>query len=188
MEFLSTLWLPILVAAVLVFVVSSVMHMFLPIHKSDHATLPDEDGLLAAMRERSIPPGSYMFPFGCMEDMKKPEMAEKYARGPVGMMVVMPNGMPQIGKSLVQWFGFTILIGACVAYVAHHALAAGAEYLKVFQITGSVAFLGYGLPALQDSIWKGQRLGVSLKYVLDGLVYALATAGAFAWLWPAAAA
>jgi hypothetical protein len=37
---------------------------------------------------------------------------------------------------------------------------------------------------VHDSIWKGQRWGISVKFVVDGLVYGPVTAGIFGWLWP----
>ena len=39
---LAALWMPIVLSAVLVFVVSSIVWMALPHHKSDTAGLPDE--------------------------------------------------------------------------------------------------------------------------------------------------
>lgn len=187
MEFLSELWLPIVVAAVLVFVVSSVMHMVLPYHKSDFEPLPDEPRTLDALRAAGIRPGSYMFPHcGSMKDMKSPEFTERMRRGPVGTLRIL-DGMPSMGKALGQWFVFCLLVGFFVAYIAWHApIAPGSEYLVVFRLTGSIAFLGYGLTSVMDSIWKGQRWGVTFKFVFDGLVYALVTAGSFAWLWPSA--
>ena len=59
-----------------------------------------------------------------------------------------------------------------------------ANYLEVFRVAGTTAFLGYAAAQVQDSIWKGQPWGVTLKHVLDGLIYALLTAGTFGWLWP----
>jgi hypothetical protein len=40
---LTSLWLPILLSAVIVFVASSIMHMLLPYHRSDYQQLPEED-------------------------------------------------------------------------------------------------------------------------------------------------
>lgn len=188
MEFLTELWMPIVASAVLVFIVSSILHMALPIHKSDHDKLADEDALMAFMREQGIRPGSYMFPCpSSMKDMGSPEMIEKYKQGPVAWMTVLPSGPPQMGKSLVHWFLYSLLIGVFIAYIAWQGLEPGAEYMTVFRMTSAVGFLGYGVPALVDSIWKGQRIGVSLKFVFDGFIYCLAAAGAFSWLWPAAA-
>ncbi|MDH3590989.1 MAG: hypothetical protein OER88_03870, partial [Planctomycetota bacterium] len=72
MAFLADLWLPILLSAVFVFVVSSVIHMMLPIHKGDARRLGNEDGVLDAMRSGNATPGEYMFP--CPESMKFEEM------------------------------------------------------------------------------------------------------------------
>ncbi len=188
MEFLTTLWLPIVVAAVLVFVVSSIIHMCLPIHKGDYRKLPDEAGLLETLRQKGLEPGFYVFPCApSMKEMGSPEMVEKYNRGPVGSMMIHPSGPPAIGRSLVQWFVFSIAIGVFVAYVARLALGAGAGFLPVFRLTGTVAVLGYAVSAIPDAIWKGQSWRITAKYVLDGVVYGLVTGVAFGWLWPDAA-
>lgn len=55
MEFLTELWLPILVSAVAVFVVSSVLHMVVPLHKGDYRKIPDEENVMAGLEE--VPPG-----------------------------------------------------------------------------------------------------------------------------------
>ena len=38
-----TLWLPIVVSAICVFLVSSIIHMALPWHKKDYTRMPDEE-------------------------------------------------------------------------------------------------------------------------------------------------
>ena len=76
---LAELWLPVLLSAVFVFVVSSIIHMVLPIHKGDFKKLSGEDEVLQVMRAQGLAPGSYMFPCpGSMEEMGTPEMMEKY--------------------------------------------------------------------------------------------------------------
>jgi hypothetical protein len=190
MAFLTELWLPILVAAVLVFVASSIIHMGIPWHKNDYQKLPDEDAVMETVRAGVPAPGTYMFPrCESMKDMKNPEYRAKYERGPVGMLTVMPPGGFNMGKSLGAWFGYIVLVEVVVAYVAWHALGAGAEYLRVFQIAGASAVLGFGvLGVMCESIWKGQKWSVTGRFMVDGLVYALLSAGVFGWLWPAAAA
>ena len=184
---LTELWLPILVAAVAVFVVSSVVHMALPIHKGDMQKLPGEDQLLAAMRAQKLAPGSYMFPCASsMKDMESPEMKAKFAQGPIGNMNVIAS--MSIGRSLGQWFVLSLVISACAAYLAGMVLGPGADAKTIFRLTSTAALLGYGLSHVQDSIWKGVGWGISVKFVFDGVLYALATGAVFAWLWPAAAA
>lgn len=184
---LIDLWLPILLSAVFVFVASSILHMVLPIHRSDYRKLPGEDIVREAMRAGNVPPGAYMFPCAdSMKDMGSPEMMEKYNEGPVGFMTVLPNGPPAMGKSLVQWFIYTILVGVFVGYVSAIGHARGAEYMAVFRIAGAVAILGYAVGAIPESIWKGQSWSTTGKFIFDGIVYGLVTAGTFGWLWPEA--
>ena len=65
------LWMPILVAAVFVFVASSVIHMFLPYHRSDFKGVPEEDAVMDALRGFNIPAGDYVVPrAGSPEAMK----------------------------------------------------------------------------------------------------------------------
>jgi hypothetical protein len=181
---LAALWLPILLSAVVVFVASSIMHMVLPYHRSDYSQLPDEDKILATLRAASLKRGLYVFPYCTHKDMKSPAIAEKQKLGPVGFMTVLPSGPPVLPKFLGQWFVFCLLIGILVAYLSAHSVAFGANYRAVFRVAGTAAFLAYGLGQLSNGIWKGEKWSVVFKEVIDGLVYALLTAGVFGWLWP----
>ncbi len=181
---LSALWLPIVLSAVIVFVASSVMHMLLPYHRSDYKQLPDEDKVTSALRGAGLTRALYIFPFATHQNMKSPEIAEKYKRGPVGMMTIFPNGAPVMPKFLGLWFAYCLIVGFFVAYLTGHTVMLGAHYLAVFRVAGTAGFLAYGLGHLSDGIWKGQTWSFVMKDVIDGLIYGLLTAGTFGWLWP----
>jgi hypothetical protein len=181
---LSALWGAIVLSAVIVFVASSIMHMVLPYHKTNYKKLPDENKVTAALRASGIGRGLYVFPFCEMKEMKSPEMVEKYKQGPVGTITIMPSGPPALPKFMGQWFGFCLLVNFFVAYLAAHTVALGTPYPAVFRVVGTAAFLAYGLGVLPNGIWKGQMWSMTLKEAIDGLVYALLTAGTFGWLWP----
>ena len=181
---LTALWLPILLAAVIVFIASSIMHTVLPYHKGDYSRLPDEDNVMAALRSAGLKRGLYVFPFCSPKEMKTPAAVEKYNQGPVGMMTVFPSGPPNMPKFLGLWFAYCLIISFFVACVAGSALGQGTPYLRVFHVAALAAFLAYGLANLSNGIWKGQLWSVTIKEVVDGLVYALLTAGTFGWLWP----
>ena len=182
---ITALWLPILLSAVIVFVASSILHMALPIHKSDYRKLPDEDRVLDALRAAGVTPGRvYAFPYTTHKEMKKPEVVERFKRGPVGLLTVIPSGAPALGKYLGQWFVYCLVVGIFVAYLTGRTRAPGTHYLEVFRVAGCTAFLGYSVALIQESIWKGQTWGVTFKHVFDGLIYGLLTAGTFGWLWP----
>ena len=184
---IASLWLPILVAALVVFFASSVFHMMLPWHQKDYDKLPDEEKTLEALRGSGVGVGNYMFPHCTGKEMANEEMQEKWKRGPVGFLNVLPSGVPAMGKQLGLWFVYCVIVGVFVAYIAGLSLAPGAHYLKVFQIVGATGFIAYGLGAPLESIWRGQKWGTSLRFLVDGLVYGALTAGVFGWLWPAAA-
>jgi hypothetical protein len=182
---LTALWLPILLSAVIVFIASSIIHMAIPIHKNDYRKLPDEERVLDVLRSTGVTPGrGYIFPFCTHKDMKSPEAAEKFKRGPVGMLTVRSSGVPNMGKFLGQWFIYCIVISIFTAYLTSRTRPPGSEYLEVFRVAGSFAFAAYSLAFIQDAIWKGEHWGVTFKHVFDGLIYGLLTAGTFGWLWP----
>lgn len=185
MAFLTELWLPIILSAIAVFIASSVIHMALTYHRSDYKKLPNEPRVLDSLRSEGLAPGNYFFPHATgPTEMGTPEMQEKFKQGPVGLLTVMPSGPPAMNKNLIQWFGYCLVVGIFVAYVASHTLAPGDSYLAVFRVTGTVAFLGYAGAHAQDSIWSGQPWSNTFKAIFDGLVYGLVTAGVFGWLRP----
>lgn len=185
MEFLTVLWLPILLSAVLVFIVSSLIHMVFKYHNSEFKLLPGEDAILAAMREHGVTRGMYAFPrCETMKQMGEPEVIAKYEQGPVGYLKVGPNGPPAMGKALGLWFLMTLIVGVFTAYLAWFALGSGGEYMDIFRFISTASFMAYGLGALADGIWMNSPWSSVFKHLLDALIYGLCTAGVFAWLWP----
>lgn len=185
MTVLASLWLPILLSAVIVFVMSSIIHMLSPWHKSDYPPLPGEDRFRAAVGPLDLPPGDYMIPRpSSREDLKSAAFAEKAAQGPNVIMTVLPKGMMSMTRNLIQWFVYLIAVTIFAAYVAGRALPPGTEYLQVFRFIGTVAFVGYAVALWQMSIWYRRSWNVTIKATIDGLIYALLTAGVFGWLWP----
>jgi hypothetical protein len=182
---ITSLWLPIFLSAVFVFIASSIFHMVLPFHRRDVRKTPREDELQAAMRGFSIPPGDYAIPCaGSPADMKNPAFVEKLAKGPIVYMTVAPAGRASMGTALVQWFIYTIVVGIFAAYITGRALGPGAPYLQVHRFAGATAFIGYSLALAQPSIWYKRSWRTTLLSMFDGLIYGLLTGGTFGWLWP----
>ena len=67
---IMSLWLPIVVSAVLVFFASFVIHMVLGYHRADYKRLADENGVMDALRKFNIAPGDYLTP--CAGSAKDP--------------------------------------------------------------------------------------------------------------------
>lgn len=181
----SAILLPALVATVLVFVASSVIHMVLKLHNPDYLKLANEDEVRAAIRKGAPGPGQYVMPHNLdPKALATPEYQAKLQEGPNAILYVGRKGPVQLGPFLGKWIAYSLVVSLIVGYVARATMPAGAPYLDFFQIAGLSAWLAYSWQGPSDSIWKHKPWRITFRGMFDGLVYALLTAGSFAWLWP----
>jgi len=180
-----SLLLPIVVSAVAVFVLTMIIHMT-PWHRSDHIKLPDEDGVMQALRPFNIPPNDYVVPHpGTGEYMKSKEYDAKRAAGPVMIVTVAPSGPWKIGQMMGMWFLFAVVVSASVACVVGTIVPPGGHTHAVFHYAAVITFLTYAMGAVQLSIWYNRKWSTTFKNAVDSLLYALATAWIFSMMWPA---
>lgn len=184
---LTELWLPILLSGVAVFVLSFLMWMVMPHHKGDWEGLPDEDGLMDALRAQGVKPKTqYMFPYcHSQELMKDPEWMAKFNRGPKGFLVMKADGEINMGKNMVISTIFNLLTATLVALVATLSVERGAAGADVFWFVTLVAFLANSWALVWGAIWFDRTWGSTLREMFDGLVYGAATGAIFMLLWPA---
>lgn len=182
---LTQLLLPALLSGILVFVVSSIVHMLTPWHAGDFQKLPNEDGVLAALRPFNLIPGAYVAPRpASMKDMGTPEFQEKRRRGPNVMMSVMPNVQSSMGRQLALWLLYSVVVALFAGYITSRAVGIGADRSVVFRFVAAIAFAAYSIGLWQESIWYSRSWMVTIKSTIDGVLYGCATAAVFAWLWP----
>jgi hypothetical protein len=181
----TSLVVPALASAGLVFVASSFVHMVLRWHNADYKKLPNEDVVRDAIRSASPAPGQYILPH-CTDPKQAndPAMIRKFEEGPVGVLYVRAPGRTKLGPFLISWFLYTLVVGLLAGYVAKIALPVGTSYGVVFRLTGTVAWIAYAWQGPADSIWKGKPWRVTVREMGDGLLYGCLTAGVFGWLWP----
>ena len=183
---ISELWLAILLAGVLCWVASALIHMLIKYHNADYKKLSNEREVSDALRGGSPTPALYTMPFCAdMKEMGDEAMQTKFADGPVAMITVMPNGMPAMGKLLGQQILFFIVGSVLIAYLASLSLLAGADSMLVFRQVFVASFLTYGWAQIPYSIWMGQPWSNCLRYLIDALIYAVVTASTFTLFWPA---
>jgi hypothetical protein len=179
------LWLPILVSAVVVFVLSSVIHMLSPWHKNDYPRLANEDAAMDALRPLAIAPGEYMVPRPAdRADMKSAAFAEKLKRGPVFIINMMPPGGMSMGRNLGLWFVYLIVVAGFAGHVAQAAGLVRGDDHRMFHTVGLSSLMGYAFALWQMSIWYRRPWTTTIKATVDGLIYAVVTAYVFVWLWP----
>jgi hypothetical protein len=175
------LWIPIVVSAAFVFIASAAVWMAMPWHKKDFSKTSNEDAVRAALKGST--PGHYMLPHSVdSKDMENPEMRQKFVDGPFAYITVVPNGVPQMGPKMIQSFLYYLFVGVLCAYFVTRTATADADYLAVFRIAGTVAWIAYGIAYIQESIWFGRAWSLTFKNMFDALIYALLTGGVFGWL------
>jgi hypothetical protein len=185
---LASLWLPIVLSGVFVFIASALINMLFKFwHAPDYRGFSNEDEIRAAIRNGNPEvPGQYALPWCSAEAMKDPAMQEKFRQGPVGIVYLRRAGAMNMGVLLLQWFVFCLLVSLFCALIAGHAAQAGANRISVFQVTTLAAVLGHSFGCFTDGIWRGFPWKAGIKYMVDGVIYAVITGATFMWLWPAA--
>ena len=102
---LLQLWMPIVGASVIAWLASGLIHMLIKYHNSDFQKLANEDEVMKAVGQGSPSLGLHHFPHCAdMSEMANEDMQQKMIKGPVGMLVMFPNGLPNMGKYLGQQF------------------------------------------------------------------------------------
>jgi hypothetical protein len=188
MNTLLALWLPILLSAVVVFIISSLIHMVFKWHMPDYKGFSNEDAVRAAINAGSPTPGQYVLPY--CTDMKQagsPEHLKKCQEGPVGFVRLAASGGHNMGKSLGIWFVFTVVLSAVAAYVAGRICGLDPlQQLRAAKLVFAVSFCSYGFGTVPESIWMARSWTSTAKYLLDAALYAAGTAAVFWFMWPKA--
>jgi hypothetical protein len=180
---LSSLWLPIILSGVALFFASWAAWMLLPPHKGEWKKLPDEDGVMGALRKFNIPPGQYSFPRACdPQEMKTDDFKRRKEAGPSGFLTIWGT-WPNMGVNMVCTLLFFTIANAVIAYLAGTVIPPGASFMTVFRFVGTAGILTYGTANILNGIWFGRKM---VADIFDGIAYGLITGLIFAVLWPGA--
>jgi len=179
---LTTLWLPILLSVVFVFIASNILHMAIPgWHRGDYGKLPDEQSALSAFATAKS--GQYIAPNVNWNKLPKEER-EKMMQGPMAFILLRNPGKFAFPAALVSYFIYTLVVTILIAYVGATTLRPGTTFWDVFRVIGTAGILAYAFQSINDSIWYGKPWSSTTKDIIDGVIYGLLTAGTFGWLWP----
>jgi len=181
------MWLPTLLSAVAVFILSSIIHMVAPWwHRNDYGKLPNEAGVLDAIRSFNITPGEYFAPRPADgSDMRSEEFKEKVKRGPLVILNVASGDSASMARPLILWFVYALIVSALAGHIALGATRGEVvEERVIFHTVALSAFLAYSAGLWQQTIWFRKPWMTSLKSTVDGVIYALATGWIFCVLWP----
>jgi hypothetical protein len=185
MNALLALWLPIVVSAVAVFVISSLIHMVFKYHAGDYAGFANEDAVRDVLRAGGPVQGKkYVVPYcSDMKQMATEAMKRKYAEGPTAVVAFGPTGQPNMGKHLGQWFVLCVIVSSIAAFLTAKAHGLDAPAQGAAKFAGVVAFISYGVGTIQESIWMYRSWTSTAKYLVDSALYSIGTWAVFLWLW-----
>jgi hypothetical protein len=183
MDFLISLWIPILLAAVAVFVVSFVCWMVLPLHKHDFTPMADDGPLRSAVRGVGLKPGRYMFPFARdAASRKSKEFMAKYEEGPTGIITIFrPMNM---GVNMLLTFAVFLAATFLIGYLLSITLQRGNDFWRVFQVATTIGVLTYSFSQVPYQIWYQATRANKIACFVEGVVYGITTGLVFALLWP----
>ena len=89
-----------------------------------------------------------------------------------------------MGPYLSRQFVFHLVISILVGYLASRLVTGGSGFTRVFHFTSIIAALAYVGALFPEAIWYQQPRNYVIGKVVDGVVWALLTGLAFAWLGP----
>jgi hypothetical protein len=186
MNLLFSLWLPILLSAVVVFVISSLVHMVVKWHAFDYKGFANDDAVRAALRaEQPVQGVKYVVPYCAdMKEMTSEVMRKKYAEGPTAVVVFGPNEQPNMGKHLGLWFVLSLVIAVVTTFLTSRFVPLDHAYAaRAAKLAGALTFIAYAFGTVQESIWMYRSWRSTATYIADAVLYALGTGAVFLWLW-----
>ena len=179
----AALWLPTLLSAVAVFILSALVHMVVRWHSNDQVKLPNEDAVANALE--SVPAGDYRLPWADgMEHMKDPAYIAKANKAMAIVTVMRGDMMGSFRNALIQWFIYSLVVSTLAGHIAYGSHHENPEPWHIFHTVALAAWLGYGMAIAQQPIWGGKPWKPAIKSMVDSLFYAAVTGAIFVWRWP----
>ncbi len=177
---IEQLWLPILLSGLATHIYSTLAWMLLPHHKPEWNRLPVEQELLELLNRHQVPPNQYMFPFAANgNEAGTPEFKTRQACS--GMLIRWATPL-NMGAAIGKTLAFFMVAAACIGYLAGLAIPTpSADAAHVFRVVGTTGILTHCFAHFPHVFWFRRRIAME---VLDGIIFAMITAGIFAALWP----
>lgn len=176
-----SLWMPIVGSGFATHFASTLAWTVLPHHKPEIKSLGDkEEQFTDWIACKEIEPGQYVFPY--CEDMKQTETELfKQKQGKCsGELRVWARPVNMLA-AMVKTLGFFLFAAFMIGYVCAYTLTPYTDKGDVFRIVLVLGIMTHCFAIFPRVFWFPRSYATSL---VDGVVYALLTAGIFYALWP----
>ena len=179
---LISLFFPVLLTTVALFISGFLCWAILPNHKPDWQKLPNEDEFLDAIAELNLPRGNFAYPHAMdQQSMESDTYKRAVERGTFGTVQVWGEA-PKMGTNLIRQVVYLLVTNSCLAYLSTLALPAGADFMQVFRFVATAALLTFTVAVVPGTIWFKNRL---TGYLIDGVIQAVIVGAIFGSMWPA---
>jgi hypothetical protein len=161
---------------------STIAHLFLGLGNVGISEIPNEQVVVSSVKANITQPGMYIFPgFGLGPDAtqsqrmaKMPELAPKMKAGPVGIMVVHPEGADPVSprQMITEFVTNVVQILLAVILLGHTALSSFMARWRFITIAGILAAISTNISYWN---WYGFPGNYTLAYVCTiamGFVFA----------------
>ena len=185
MNELTGLWIPIVISACSLLLISGIVSCFVRPRLSDWKELPEEDGTVEFLQKSGISPGLYLFPGRRKraDALSEESRQQRMDSGPWGTISI-GSRPPNLARKLMQSMAFFLVLNILVAHLATQALDPGDGFLAVFQFTGTAAALSCAFGGIPNAIWLGAHFRAAWIDVIQGVAYGIITGAVFAAFWP----
>jgi hypothetical protein len=176
-----------LVGGAVLFVWGAFSHMVLPLGEAGMKAIPNEDAVIAVMRDNMKETAVYLFPgfdhSATMTDEQTQAFYRKWEQGPTGFLVYHPDGLPALSPlQLIGELAANIISAMIAAYLLAQALGTlttfGSRALFVFVL----GFIPTFVVDASHTIWYGFPVDFTLAAMVDQAVGFGLAGLAMAWM------
>lgn len=184
MDFITQLWLPIVLSAAFVWFWNFLSWAVLDLHAKDYSGVPSEHSFLAALRPLNLPPGNYSFPHAETRAQRSGQaFLDNCKGGPIGILKVWPTTI-NMATPMIASFVLCLVVAFLLAYLASVTLKPGDPFGRIMQVIGTAGVLAHCVGFWPGGIWFRAKLRALVITTFDGLVAGFGTAAIFAAFWP----
>jgi hypothetical protein len=160
-----------IVGGVVIFVWGAVSHMLLPLGEAGIKAIPNEEPVLAALRENIKEPAVYLFPGSDPSGEATAEFMQKWERGPSGFLVCHPEGLPGMSVRLLGIELLTNIAAALIAaFLISRSLGSLTSFFSRFFFVFVIGFVPFFSVDASYWNWYGFPAAYSLASLADQVI------------------
>lgn len=159
------------VGGLILYIWGALAWTILPLHVPSLHTLPNEEAVTSLLRSTVTERGMYIFPAHPMTAADQDAWNEKFRRGPIGMLNLIPNGEdPNMPSQFIAGLIITLISGFLAAWFLSRSTAEGSSYVsRVVYCAMLGVFISFGSHLLAWN-WLYYPMDYTTAMVADTII------------------